>query len=62
VDSPSTYTIQSPVNVLNEGARVCDLIDNNNNGWNKNLLEELFSEEDARKIGEMAICPSYQPD
>jgi hypothetical protein len=41
VDSPSTYAIQSPVNGLNEGARVCDLIDNINNGWNKNLLEEL---------------------
>ena len=62
VDSPSIYAIQSPVNVLNEGAKVCNLIDTNNNGWNKNLLEELFSEEEARKIREMAICPSYQPD
>ena len=62
MDSPSTYAIQSPVNGLNEEARVCDLIDNVNNGWNKNLLEELFSEEEARKIGEMAICLSYQPN
>lgn len=52
VESPITYSIQSPVRILDRGA----------NWWNVNMLTEIFSEEEAAKIGGMAICPSKPPD
>jgi hypothetical protein len=57
VESPITYAIQSLVQILDRNDTVSELIDRNTNWWNINMLDGVFSEEEAAKIGGMAICP-----
>jgi hypothetical protein len=60
--SPTTYTIQTPVSILDNEAKVCKLIDPDTNWWNIPLIKELFREEEVEMICGMAICPRTQQD
>jgi hypothetical protein len=45
LNNPSTYTVQSPLSILDPLAKVDELIDHDKNGWNLSLLSEIFNEE-----------------
>ena len=62
IDSPNTFSIQTPVLGLENDARVSDLIDDDTNWWKTNLVKEIFMEEEAAKICSLAICPTTQMD
>jgi hypothetical protein len=60
--SPTTYAIQSPVQVLDPEARISELIDPNTFWWNIPLIKQIFMEEEVEKICSLAICPRTQQD
>jgi hypothetical protein len=62
IPSPSTYSIQSPVNILEPDAKVCSLIDEDTRWWNKALVGSIFSKEEVDIICSMPICPLQQHD
>ncbi|XP_059446585.1 uncharacterized protein LOC132178149 [Corylus avellana] len=45
---PSTYKIQSPSAVLNEEARVSELLEQDLQWWNISLLKQIFNEEEIQ--------------
>jgi hypothetical protein len=62
LDSPYTFSIQTPIHVLDENARVSELIDEDAKWWKTEMIHEIFMEEEARRICSMAISPSTQCD
>ena len=62
IPSPSTYSIQSPVTILEHDAKVCSLIDDDTRWWNKPLIYSIFNNEEADIICSMPICPLQQHD
>lgn len=60
--TPSTYSVQSPPKILDRGALVRDLIDNDTRWWKKVLIEEIFNPEEARVIQNIPISVLNQPD
>jgi hypothetical protein len=56
---PTTGTslVQSPVRILSEDAKVCELLDTETNWWNTTLVHNVFGEEEARVICSIAVCP-----
>ena len=60
MDVPTTYSIQSPVRELDEGARVSELIDADTKWWDRALIERIFMEDEATKICGIAFCPNKQ--
>jgi hypothetical protein len=62
IPSPSTYSIQSPVYILEHDAKVCSLIDDDTKWWNKALVCSIFNKEEADIICCMPICPMQQHD
>lgn len=62
LDSPSTFSIQSPIHVLDKDARVSELIDEDTKWWKTNMIHEVFMEEEARSIWRMAISPASPCD
>lgn len=59
---PSTFMIQSPVRVLTQDARVCDLINDTTHTWNFPLIREIFWPEEALRICNLPLSPTGQPD
>ncbi|KAG6627966.1 hypothetical protein CIPAW_15G166300 [Carya illinoinensis] len=47
---PSSFSVQSPVRVLNSDAKVCELIGNGTRNWNHKLVREVFSKEEVSVI------------
>jgi hypothetical protein len=45
--TPNTFSIQSPINILGENARVVELIDKDTKRWNTTLLSSVFHAEEA---------------
>lgn len=62
IPSATTHAIQSPIQILDSEAKVCDLIDMDTNWWNTPLVEEVFNPEEAKLICGMVICPRTQID
>jgi hypothetical protein len=62
LNTPSTYKVQSPVKGLDETAKVEELIDHDRKGWNLQLIEEIFIEDDQRAIKGAPVSSSNQPD
>jgi hypothetical protein len=62
VPSPQTYSIQSPISMLDADARVSSIIDGDTNWWNTSLIHDIFRKEEADLICGMAICPRQQSD
>jgi hypothetical protein len=54
--------IQSPVRILEEGAKVSELLDRDTNWWNYSLIHEVFSAEEAELICSLPVCPSRGED
>lgn len=48
IPSPTTYSIQSPVSILDVEARVSLLIDVDTKWWNKHLVHAIFNKEEAQ--------------
>ena len=58
--SPTTYTMQSPVHLLDPEAKVCELIDPDTLWWNILIIKQIFKEEEVEKICSLASCPRTQ--
>jgi hypothetical protein len=62
IPAPTSYSIQSPVRLLDSEAKVSALVDASMMWWNISLIKRIFNEEEATKICSMAICPQRQQD
>ena len=62
IPSPSTYSVQSPINILEHDAKVYSLIDDETRWWNKAFVCSIFIKEEADIICRMPICPMQQCD
>jgi exonuclease III len=49
--------IQSPVSILDQNAKVSELLNRDTNWWDTGLIHEIFSAEEARLICEIAVSP-----
>jgi hypothetical protein len=47
---PTTFMVQSQSNLLDENAKVCELIDPNTKWWRTSLLETVFMKEEVELI------------
>ena len=56
------FWILSPSRVLNPDAKVCELIDESTKGWNNQLLELLFAEEEVKMIHSILIISTNWSD
>lgn len=50
LSTPSTFSIQSPIFVFQEDAKVEQLIDKPKGEWNEGMIREIFSEEEVAQI------------
>lgn len=48
--TPRAHTAQSPVRLLDRNAKVCELLDENRHGWDTELVQENFNEEEANEM------------
>ena len=64
IPKPITYSVQTPCRVLSEEeeATVNELFDPNKGGWNRDLLREIFVEEEVEIIGNLPISKCGRPD
>jgi hypothetical protein len=60
--TPVSYMVQSPRIVLGEDAHVADLIDEDTKFWNIQLLDAIFSLEEAKVIKGIPISPIQVKD
>ncbi|XP_042969054.1 uncharacterized protein LOC122301733 [Carya illinoinensis] len=60
--SPSTYQVQSPVNILTIKATVSELINPETMQWDLHLIHAIFSETEANLISRMTISPCRSQD
>lgn len=60
--SPTTYTIQSPRQLLRIDATVSDRIDSDTKWWNGSLIHSIFSKEEADSITAIPLSKYGQPD
>jgi hypothetical protein len=60
VPIPSTFEIYSPPQGLPHDARVVELMDEDLHGWNRDLVETLFSPEEAQAILSIPINPNRE--
>jgi hypothetical protein len=58
----NTYCVCSPITVLNEEAKVKELIDEDLKGWNVQLLQRIFSNEEAQLCQTLPLSSTNQPD
>ena len=62
VASPVTYSIQSTVQILDQETKVCALINEDTDWWNRNLVKSIFGEEEAAIMCGMVTSPNKQAD
>lgn len=62
LDSPVTYSIQTPARGLDHEATMSALIDEDTNWWNGSLVEEIFMANEVERICGMVISPNKQAD
>jgi hypothetical protein len=60
--TPTSFSVQSPVNHLPLDAKVSALIDREARGWNHTLIQEVFSPEEAATITSIPLCPAFPLD
>jgi hypothetical protein len=60
--SPSINVIQSPIQGLDREVRVSELIDDNTKWWNSELINQIFTVEDAARICGLPLRPNLQSD
>jgi hypothetical protein len=60
--SPHSNSIQSPVRILNNDAKVAEIIDQDSGWWNIPLIEQIFPADIVEKICSLAISPSVVQD
>jgi hypothetical protein len=53
----TTFAVHSPTRVLDHEAKVVELMDRDTYGWNRGLLEALFSPKEVSAISSVAISP-----
>lgn len=58
IPSPTTFSIQSPVNTIDYGHAIYT----DTKWWNKPLVHATFNKEEADLITSLAICPRQQRD
>jgi hypothetical protein len=58
--SPSTYQVQSPVQVLDQEARVSSLIDSGRGWWDVGLIRSMIQLKEAEVIWELFLSPLSQ--
>ena len=51
------YAAQDLGQVLDRGAKVCELLDLETNWWNTELVQSVFHEDKAKEICGIAVCP-----
>jgi hypothetical protein len=60
VSIPNTFEIYSPRQGLSHDARVVELMDEDLHGWNRGLVETLFSPEEVLAILSIPINPKRE--
>jgi hypothetical protein len=60
--TPTSFSVQSPVNHHPPYARISALIDREVRGWNHTLIQEVFSPEEAVTITGIPLCPAFPRD
>jgi ribonuclease HI len=58
----NTHEVQSHIRIVDGGAKVCALIDDDTRWWNIPLVEAIFNVEESRIICSLPICPGSQVD
>lgn len=58
----SSYKIQSPVNCFSEGDKVAKLIDESKGEWKKEIVKEVFNEDEAEIICRLPISKTGRAD
>jgi hypothetical protein len=62
IPKPIIYSVQTPCRILSEDATVNELFDPNTGSWNRDLLREIFVEEEAEIIGNLPKSKYRRPD
>jgi hypothetical protein len=62
LEKPSTFLVQSPVQILNEEATVSELIIGDTKMCNTSMVSEVFMEDEAKHICQMVVSPLAQRD
>ncbi|XP_042979926.1 uncharacterized protein LOC122310106 [Carya illinoinensis] len=59
---PSSYTIQSPVSILQEDAKVEELINKQNEEWDEAKIKAIFKHEEAIQILKIPLSKGFAHD
>ena len=62
IPMPSTFLVQSPINILPHDAKVQELIVLETKEWNSMLAKEIFREEEAHTILNIPLSPLRPQD
>jgi ribonuclease HI len=62
IPRPSTYSIQSPCNILSKEAKVAKLFEEESTKWNKSLIKNIFSVEEEQIICNIPVSKYQQKD
>jgi hypothetical protein len=60
--TPTTFAVQSPPKILAKTTLVADSIDHGTKGWNIELIQDVFSEDEARVIVGIPLSSSLPPN
>jgi hypothetical protein len=60
--SPTSFKVQTQVQVLHHDAKVADLIDPTTKGWKFQPIGEIFEQEEAKLICSLPLCPLMNND
>jgi hypothetical protein len=62
LSKPTTYKVQSPRKILDNNARVSELIDQDTKRWKEDLIAEIFLEDEAKVIKSIPLSPFPSED
>lgn len=62
LSTPSSFSIQSPISLLHEDAKVEELIDKQKGEWNEVRIHELFSEMEVAQILSIPLSRGHAQD
>jgi hypothetical protein len=60
--TPTTYSVQSPVQMLDPNALVSELINTELGCWKGDIIRGVFREEEASVIENIPLSPCFPPD
>jgi hypothetical protein len=62
LEKPSSFLVQSPIQILDEEATVSELINVDTKMWNISVVSDVFMEDEAKSICQMVVSPLSHGD